>query len=689
MYFLKCAAKSAEMNRDIERMIAPVVNIDEYQDEYCSGTHSKWAPEVVDGDNLMEHYPEVMRSHVPTLMTAPKEPTKKEREAHEATHLPYQPWCQVCVQAKGKDSPHKKVNHVDEDRLPLVCLDYFFLKTEKDETLATCLAAVIPSSGYGFACVVDTKGAMCPSAMKGFTKFLEEAGVMGDAIFKTDKETTIRDFARYNASRIRKAKTILRCSPKGSHQSNGAVERYIQSIEGQVRAIKISLEKHFEGENGEKTEIIGADSDILDWSVRHAAWQWNRFHVSSTGETPHKRQIGHDYSSPVLEFGETILARTPGQRTQNKLDSNWSSGIWLGRSGLSDEHIVCLEGKVLSCRTVRRTTAEQRWQLDQLKKIQSSYNKVIMDQIKSNKEDMRYVHPDLELSKTLAAENEKNMKKKPASDSQREEETDTKVDKRMSQASRTLAEFHMDCGHTPGCRACMYGASGRSHSKACKERKSAWSDMKTQKMEESQVDDEHVKKKIKTDKHEQPAPSASSSSKRIFVSEDEEISDEEMKPITKQLKKDDLEEILNDSSTSPHQIAEEDEYDDIDINLIEMVKGEVENEMKGIDIMTVESEDMTSEEKTAALREELRSLENFKVKSDILECEVPPGSKIIDSIVVWTRKPDRVKARIVARDFNLGDKRLDTYASTPSTLSLKILMSIAATRGLSIVTADL
>ena len=162
-----------------------------------------------------------------------------------------------------------------------------------------------------------------------------------------------------------------------------------------------------------------------------------------------------------------------------------------------------------------------------------------------------------------------------------------------------------------------------------------------------------------------------------------------MKPITKQLKKDDLEEILNDSSTSPHQIAEEDEYDDIDINLIEMVKGEVDNEMKGIDIMTVESEDMTSEEKTAALREELRSLENFKVKSDILECEMPPGSKIIDSIVVWTRKPDRVKARIVARDFNLGDKRLDTYASTPSTLSLKILMSIAATRGLSIVTADL
>ena len=70
--------------------------------------------------------------------------------------------------------------------------------------------------------------------------------------------------------------------------------------------------------------------------------------------------------------------------------------------------------------------------------------------------------------------------------------------------------------------------------------------------------------------------------------------------VDKQLKKDDLEEILNDSSTSPHQVAEEDEYDDIDINLIEMVKGEVENEMKGIDIMTVESEDMTSEEKTAA-----------------------------------------------------------------------------------------
>ena len=580
MYFLKCAAKSAESNRDIEKMIAPVVNVDEYQDEYYSGPHMKWAPEVVEGDTLMEHYPEVMRSHIPTLMTAPKEPTKKEREAHEATHLPYQPWCQVCVQAKGKDSPHKKVHHVDEDRLPLVCLDYFFLKTEKDETLATCLAAVIPTSGYGFSCVVDTKGAMCPSAMKGFTKFLEEAGVMGDAIFKTDKETTIRDFARYNASRIRKSKTILRCSPKGSHQSNGAVERFIQSIEGQIRAIKISLEKHFEAEDGTKTEIIGADSNILDWSVRHAAWQWNRFHVSSTGETPHKRQIGHDYSSPVLEFGETILARTPGQRTQNKLDSNWSSGIWLGRSGLSDERIVCMDGKVLSCRTVRRTTSEQRWQIEMLKKITNSYSKVILDQIKSNKEDMRFVHPDMELSKTLNAQTSKATKKKPASDSQQEEESDKKVEKRMSQASRTLAEFHVDCGHTPGCRACMYGASGRSHSKACKERKSAWADQKAQKIDEEKDDDEHVKKKVKIDKKdksdEKPAASASSSSKRVYVSDDEEITDEETKPIIKQLKKDDLDEILEETSTSPHQIPvdDDDEYDDIDINLIEMVQGE-------------------------------------------------------------------------------------------------------------------
>ena len=33
---------------------------------------------------------------------APREPGKKEREEHEATHVPYAPWCKFCVMGRGR-----------------------------------------------------------------------------------------------------------------------------------------------------------------------------------------------------------------------------------------------------------------------------------------------------------------------------------------------------------------------------------------------------------------------------------------------------------------------------------------------------------------------------------------------------------------------------------------------------------
>ena len=37
----------------------------------------------------------------------PADPTPEEREAHMAKgHLPYRPWCSVCVAARGREDPH-------------------------------------------------------------------------------------------------------------------------------------------------------------------------------------------------------------------------------------------------------------------------------------------------------------------------------------------------------------------------------------------------------------------------------------------------------------------------------------------------------------------------------------------------------------------------------------------------------
>ena len=43
---------------------------------------------------------------VPRRVAVPETPSDKDREAHELTHLPTQPWCSACVRAKGVDERH-------------------------------------------------------------------------------------------------------------------------------------------------------------------------------------------------------------------------------------------------------------------------------------------------------------------------------------------------------------------------------------------------------------------------------------------------------------------------------------------------------------------------------------------------------------------------------------------------------
>ena len=40
----------------------------------------------------------------------PYEPTKEERQSHEATHCPFRAWCEICVKAKSADRKHTKTS---------------------------------------------------------------------------------------------------------------------------------------------------------------------------------------------------------------------------------------------------------------------------------------------------------------------------------------------------------------------------------------------------------------------------------------------------------------------------------------------------------------------------------------------------------------------------------------------------
>ena len=49
----------------------------------------------------------------PNVIRAPRDPTQKEIEAHEATHLPHAEWCEFCMAGRGRKKPHRMKTYVD------------------------------------------------------------------------------------------------------------------------------------------------------------------------------------------------------------------------------------------------------------------------------------------------------------------------------------------------------------------------------------------------------------------------------------------------------------------------------------------------------------------------------------------------------------------------------------------------
>lgn len=68
---------------------------------------------------------------VPRQPSLPACPTVQERRAHEATHLPYRPWCAECVQGRARGKPHvRNKEPLNEEVVPRVLMDYFFPSPE-------------------------------------------------------------------------------------------------------------------------------------------------------------------------------------------------------------------------------------------------------------------------------------------------------------------------------------------------------------------------------------------------------------------------------------------------------------------------------------------------------------------------------------------------------------------------------
>ena len=89
--------------------------------------------------------------------------------------------------------------------------------------------------------------------------------------------------------------------------------------------------------------------------------------------SPFFRAMDGPYRGKLVEFGETVLAHLPevGKGSGNpapKLADRWKSGVRLGKSDLTDEHVVRTDDGVVYARSVRRL-AEHSWSEENLKSV--------------------------------------------------------------------------------------------------------------------------------------------------------------------------------------------------------------------------------------------------------------------------------------------------------------------------------
>ena len=120
---------------------------------------------------------------------------------------------------------------------------------------------------YAFSPSVLCKGLGDEKIVKKVTKSIDETGNTR-MVLKGDGESALVQVQ--DAVKERRAhETVVRNPPAYDPQANGATERAVQEVKGQIRMLKLGLESRIK-------RTIKLDAKIVDWMVTHAGGIINR-----------------------------------------------------------------------------------------------------------------------------------------------------------------------------------------------------------------------------------------------------------------------------------------------------------------------------------------------------------------------------------------------------------------------------
>ena len=242
----------------------------------------------------------------------------------------------------------------DEKVMPEVHLDFMFLapKDSPGDTVP-CLVMREVVSNMVMSAVIPRKTTGMFAAKRALA-FLSEVGCFhGDLIVRSDQEPAITSLLN-EVGRLRGAagggSFIVEASPVGSSGSNARVERATQSVQDQVRVMRVALQGRW------KVDVSHRHA-VFPWMLEYAAHLLNRYEVGRDGRTAYERLKAKKTKPLGMEFGE------PDQLGAVLLGSwtRWDHGVFLGVKGKTGEIVIGARSGIFKARTVRRRSTEDRW----------------------------------------------------------------------------------------------------------------------------------------------------------------------------------------------------------------------------------------------------------------------------------------------------------------------------------------
>ena len=424
--------------------------VDNSVQEELAGTVAGQPDEGIDDDKDMDkrsraEVDEEVRKPRPAVR--PHTPTKAEVYEHEVTHLPYRTWCKHCVRGKGVSTPHRQ--GCREERMGItISLDYCFMNGEdEDEPDAPKILIMYDDHREClWAIPVEQKGAV-EWVVKFIVEKLDNIGYRGVPItIKSDQEPAI--LALKNAIAARRSGTTTPIdSPVRESQSNGAVEQAVRRWQGQMRTLKSAYEENMNAK-------LTVGHPLMGWLALWTGEVLMKYKVKENGRTAYEEITGHRVKHPVVMFGETLNFKLKQDESRRrKLESDWSTGIFVGVDSRTSEALIISGDGLFKCRTVRRVTREEAFNTKWLDEAVTPIDEYVQKGAKTSFEDVR-VHRHVAEEQAPVPEGAGR--------------------EYVPRRARLGQEDFRRHGYTAGCRGCEFlqtGIGGRQgHSEICRQR---------------------------------------------------------------------------------------------------------------------------------------------------------------------------------------------------------------------------